>query len=110
MQAQHGFVELGVRGQNFLEVCLGHAKNGGVAVRVGIVRAPIPVEDGHVPKPDARLHIGQRDLLARDGGGADPHRAARAGNPLLGRIAAGGYEAAVLEAFDVCTSEDVVSQ
>ncbi len=30
-----------------------------------------------------------------------PHRAARAGHPLLGRIAPGGYEAAVLEAFDV---------
>jgi hypothetical protein len=99
-----------VCGQNFLEVGLGHAQDGGVAMCIGIVRAPVAVEDGHVAKPDARLHIGQRDLLARDGGGAHPHRAARAGNPLLGRVAAGGYEAAVLEAFDVGASQDVVSK
>ena len=30
--------------------------------------------------------------------------------PILGRVAAGGYEAAILEAFDVGTSQDVVSK
>ena len=64
MQAQHCFVELGVRRKNFLEVGLGHAQDGGVAVRIGIVGAPVAIEDGHLAKPHARLHIGQRNLLA----------------------------------------------
>jgi hypothetical protein len=97
-------------GQDLAEIGLRHAQDGGVAMRIGIVRAPVAVEDRHVAKPDARLHIGQRDLLARDRGGADPHRAARAGNPLLRRVATRGDQFAVLEPFDVSASEDVVPQ
>ncbi|MNW03671.1 hypothetical protein D3C71_1996400 [compost metagenome] len=78
-------------------------------MRIGVVRAPVPIEDRHIAEPDAWLHIRQRDLLARDGRGAHPHCAPGARNPLLGRIAACGDEAAVLVAFDVCTSEDVVA-
>ncbi|MPN54993.1 hypothetical protein SDC9_202672 [bioreactor metagenome] len=110
MQAQQRFVQLHVLGQDFVEVGFGHAQHRGVAVGIAIVRAPVAVEDRHVAEPDARLHIGERDLLAGDGGGAHPHRAPRARNPLLGRVAAGGNQAAVLEAFDVGTSQDVVSQ
>ena len=66
MQAQQGFVQLGMQGQNFLEIGLGDAQNRAVAVGIGVVRAPVPVEDGDIAKPDARLHIGQGDLLARD--------------------------------------------
>ena len=79
-------------------------------MRIGIVRAPVAVENRHVAEPDAWLHIGQRDLLARDGGGAHPHRTTRAGNPLFGRIPAGGNQAAIFEAFDVGTSQNVVAQ
>jgi hypothetical protein len=79
-------------------------------MRIGIVRAPVAVEDRHVAEPDARLHIGQRDLLARERGRADAHRALGAGDPLLGRVAAGGDQVAVLVAFDVGASKDVVPQ
>jgi hypothetical protein len=87
-----------------LEIGLGHAQDGGLAMGIGIVRAPVAVEHRHVAEPDARLHIGQRDLLARDGGRADAHRALGAGDPLLGRFAAGADQRAILEAFDVCAS------
>jgi hypothetical protein len=79
-------------------------------MRIGVVGAPVAVEDRHIAEPDARLHIGQRDLLARDRGGAHPHRALGTGNPFLGRIAAGGDQVAVLVAFDVGASEYVVPQ
>ncbi len=104
------FVQLDVHGQNFLEIGLGHAQDGGVAMGIGIVGAPVAVEDRHVAKPDARLDVGQRDLLARDRGRTHPHRTLGAGNPLLRRLAAGSDQVAVLEAFDVGTSQNVVSQ
>jgi len=68
LKAQHGFVELDVLGQNFLEVGLGHIQGGGVAVCIAIVRAPVAVEDRDIAKPDAWLHVSQRDLFARHRG------------------------------------------
>jgi hypothetical protein len=110
VQAQHGLVQLLVRGENLAEIGLGHAQDGGVAVRIGIVRTPVAVEDGHVAEPDAGFHVGQRDLLARDRRGAHTHRSLGAGDPFLGRIAACGDELAVPVAFDVGASKNVVSQ
>ena len=65
MQTQHGFVQLDVNCQDFAEICLGHAKNGGFAMRVGVVRTPVAVEYGNVAKPYPGLYIGQCDLFAR---------------------------------------------
>jgi hypothetical protein len=88
VQAQHGFVELHA-GPESLEIGLGHAQDGGVAMGIGIVRAPVAVEDRHIAEPDARLHIGQRDLLAvMEVELTAPHLGA--GDPLLGRFAACG--------------------
>src|SRR6218665_136414 len=51
MQAQHGLVELDMPGQNLVEVLLGHAHDGGVATRIGVMRAPFAVEEPHIPEP-----------------------------------------------------------
>jgi hypothetical protein len=110
VQAQHGFVQLHVLAQDLAQVAARHAQDGGVPMRIGVVRAPVAVEDRHVAEPDARLHIGQRHLFARDRRGAHPHRAHGTGNPFFGRIAAGGDQLAVLVAFDVGASEYVVPQ
>ena len=107
---QQGFVEFGVLGQNFLEIGFGHAQCGGAAMRIGVVGALLAIEDRHIAKPDAGLDIGQRDLLARDGGRAHPDGAFGAGQPFLGRIAPGGDQVAVAVTFDVSASQDVVSQ
>ena len=76
---------------------------------VGRVRAPIAIEHRHIAKPDARLDIGERDLLARQRGGADAHRTLGARQPFFGRVAAGGDQATILVAFDVGASQYVVS-
>jgi hypothetical protein len=110
MQPQQRLVQLGVRGQDLLEVGLGHAQDGGVAMRIRIVRAPVAVEDGHVADPDARLHVGQRDLLARHRGRADAHRTQRTRDPVFRRLAAGGDQLGVFVAFDVSASKDVVAK
>ena len=68
MQTQQRLVKLCMQGQNFLEIGLGHAEDGAVAVRIGVVRAPVSVENRHIAEPDARLHVRQGDLLARDRG------------------------------------------
>ena len=89
MQAQQGFVQLCVFGQNFLEIGFRHAQNRALAVRIGIVRASVAVEDGDIAKPDAWLDIGQGDLFAGNGGRTDAYGAAGTGNPLLRLLAAG---------------------
>lgn len=110
LQAHQRFVELHVRRQDLLEIGPRHAQDRAVAMRIRIVRASVPVEHRHVAEPDARLHVGQRHLLARHRRRTDAHRAPGAGDPVFGRVAAGGDQVAVLEAFDECASEDVVPQ
>ena len=68
MQTQQGFVEFGMLIQDFLEIGARHAQQGAVAVGIDIVGAAVAVEHRHVAKPDAGLDVGQRDLLARNGG------------------------------------------
>ena len=110
MQSQHGVVQLDMRRQNFLEICLGHIECGGFAMCVGIVRAPVAVEDGDVAKPNARLDIGEGDQFARYGGRADTDRPFGAGDPLLRRFSAGCNEFAVFVPFDVSASKYVVPE
>jgi hypothetical protein len=109
MQAQHRVVELDVLRQDFLEVGLGHVQRGGVAVSVAVVRATVSVEDRHIAKPNARLHIGQGDLLARYRGRAHAHRTLGAGDPLLGRVAPCRKHVAIFVSFDVSASKYVVT-
>ena len=110
MEPQHGFVQLDMGCQNFLEIRFGHAQDRTVAMGVGIVGTAVAVEDGYIAEPDTRLDVGEGDLLARDGGGTDPHRTFGAGNPFLWRVAARCNQFAVLVSLDVCASEYVVSQ
>ena len=64
MQAQHRLIQLDVHGQNFLEIGFCHAQGGGVAVRIGVMGAPVAVKNADIAKPNAWLHIGQSNLLA----------------------------------------------
>ena len=110
LQAQQGIVKLDVGGQDFLEIGFGHAQNAGLPMGVPIVGAGIAVQNGHIAKPNPWLHISEGDLFARQRGAADPDRALGTGHPLLGRVATGGDQIAVLESFDVSASKYVVSQ
>ncbi len=110
LQPHQRFVQLHVHAENLLEVVAGHAKQGGRAMRVGIVRPLVAVEHGHIAKPHARLHVGQRDLLARERGRTHAHRALGDRCPFGGRVAAGDDEVAILESLDVGASEYVVTQ
>ena len=97
-------------GQDFFEIGFGDTHDGAFAVGIGIVRAPVAVQDGDFAKPDARFDIGEGDLLARNRGRADPYRAFGAGNPFLGWIATGTNQFAVFVTFDVSASKNVVSE
>ena len=66
MQAQHRFVEFDMQGQNFSEIGFGHAQDRAFPMGVGIVGAPVAVEDRDVAEPDSGFHIGQRNLLSRN--------------------------------------------
>ena len=79
-------------------------------MRVGIVRAPVAVENGHVAKPNARFDIREGDQFARYRGGADTNRSFGAGDPLLRRFSAGCNEFAVFVPFDVSASKYVVPE
>ena len=65
MQAQHRLVKFGVYCKNFPEIGFGYAQNRAVAMGIGIVRAPVAVENCYIAEPDAGFDISQRDLLAR---------------------------------------------
>ena len=108
MQAQKRLVQLNMRGQDFLEIGFCHAQGSGVAMRVGVMGASVAVKNTDIAKPDAWLHIGQGDLLARDGGGTHAYRAFGASDPLFGWFAAGGDQVAVAVALDVGAAQDVV--
>ena len=110
MQAQHGFVQFDMSGQYFAKVGFGDTQNSGLAVGIGVVGAPVAVKDRHIAKPDARLDIGQGDLLARYGGGADTHRTFGAGDPFLWGLTPGGNQVAVSKPFDIGTAQDVMAQ
>ena len=72
-------------GQQVLEVGLAHRQQRGGAVRIGVVRARQAVEQRDVAEPGARLHVGERHLLARHRHRADAHRALGHAAPVLGR-------------------------
>ena len=110
LQFQQRLVQLHVLRQDLLQVRARHHQHRGVAMRIGIVRPAFPVEDRHVAEPDARLHVLQGHLLARDRGGAHPHRPARHRAPEFRRIAARADQVAILEAFDEGASKDVVAK
>jgi len=93
-----------MRGQYFFEIGLGHAIYRGFAMRVGIVGAPVAIENGYVAKPNPWLHVGQGNLFARYRDRADPHRPLGAGNPFFGRLAPRTDQVAVFESFDIGAS------
>ncbi len=97
-------------GQDFLEILARHAQQRGGPVGVGVVGAALAVEHRNLAKPDPGFDVGERDLLARQRGGAHAHRALAHRRPFGGRVAAGGDQVAVLEASDESASEDVVPQ
>ena len=73
---------------------------------IGVVCAPIAVENGHIAKPYARFDIGQCDLLARDGGGADAHSTfGTRRSALFWWVATRGNQLAIAVTFDVGTSK-----
>jgi len=93
-----------------LKVGFGHAQDGGLAMGVHIVGASVAIQNGHIAKPNAGLHIGEGDLFARQRGRAHSHRAFGTRHPLFGRVATRRDQVAVFASFDVSASKYVVSK
>ena len=110
LQREQGLAKLGVFAQQLAEHPLGHAQHRGGAVCMCVIGVGAAVQHLGLAHPNARLHIGQRDLFARRRGAPKPDGATGATEPVLSQIALFHNHLAVGIPRDAPEPKDVMPQ
>ena len=108
MQAEHGLIKLDMACQYLLEIRFGDAEYGAVSMGIGIMGAAVAIKNSNITKPDAWLYVGERYLLSGNRGGADPHCAFGACDPLFGRLTARCDQIPIAVALYIGTPQNIM--